>query len=589
MAIKLRATLAPPAIPALPGDYDFARAAWFAGLGGVGFALTRPERDAEAGPAPPLLRFWSHVEKVRQSIGARIKSALPGETGAIATALVTGERGGISAATNDAYRDSGLFHILSISGLHMVIMAGAVFVFVRQLLATVPALALRFPIKKWAAAAAMLAALGYLMISGAAFATVRSWLMISLMFIAILLDRPGIALRNVALAALAIMVVYPESVLDVGFQMSFAAVVALVATYEAIRARAERGDTAFFGSMLMRVGLFFGGIILSTLIAGIAVTPFAAYHFHKTQQFALIANLIAIPVCNIIVMPAALATLLALPFGLEHWPLLAMGWGIEAMSWVARTVAALPGAVARVPAIPNLAFGLAIAGGLWLCLWQSRWRWLGLAALALAAAAAPLLTRPDVLIGRDGHLVATRQSDRSLAATGPRNAAFELSRWLEHDGDGRATRSLAQGDSYRCDGLGCTTTVKGLVLAVAHHPAALGDDCIRARILVLSFPRPRGCEPLGVVIDLYDIRDKGTHALYIEPDKINVVSVAEARGTRPWSPGLRRAFTADRRLPGAAARSRVGAFAAPADLADPAGSPQRPEIEDDDRPDVDTE
>jgi competence protein ComEC len=580
-AVKLRATLAPPAIPALPGDYDFARAAWFAGIGGVGYALSRPEILTDAGPPPLRLRAWAMIERIRQGIGARVRAVLPGETGAIASALITGERGAITQATNDAYRDSGLFHILSISGLHMVIMAGAVFLAVRQLLAAIPVLALRYPIKKWAAGVAMIAALAYLLISGAAFATVRSWLMISLMFIAVMLDRPAIALRNVASAALAILIVYPESVLDVGFQMSFAAVVALVAAYEAIRARAERGDSTFLHRPAMRVALFFGGIVLSTLIAGLAVAPFAAYHFHKTQQFALIANLIAIPTCNLLVMPAALATLVVMPLGLEAWPLFVMGQGIDAMSWVARAVAAMPGAVARVPAIPSAVFALAVVGGLWICLWQARWRWLGLATIAIPAAIAPLLTRPDVLIGRDGQLVAVRQSDRALAATGPRNADFELSRWLEHDGDARIPRALTKGAGYRCDALGCTTTVKGLVVAVAHHPAALGDDCTRAQILVLSFPRPRGCEASGLLIDMFDVRDKGTHALYIASDRIRVQSVAETRGDRPWSATRRRPVPIDRRPAGATAGSRVGAFAAPAELADTDAAPPRPEIEDD--------
>ena len=159
--------LSPPASPALPGGFDFARSAWFQGLGGVGYAREKPAKADIAQPVPFDLRWRSAIERVRQAIGARITAALPGETGAIANALVTGERGAITDATNDAFRDSGLFHILSISGLHMVIMAGAVFLSVRFLLTLWPRLALRFPIKKWAAAAAALGALGYLLISGA--------------------------------------------------------------------------------------------------------------------------------------------------------------------------------------------------------------------------------------------------------------------------------------------------------------------------------------------------------------------------------------------------------------------------------------
>ncbi len=212
--LKLRATLAPPGIPALPGDYDFARAAWFAKLGGIGYALSRPQPATNLGEPPLDLRFWASIERVRLAIGQRITAALPGERGAIANSLITGQRGAITQATNDAYRDSGLFHILSISGLHMVVMAGAIFWLVRLLLAAIPVIALNYPIKKIAAVAATVAALGYLLISGSSPATVRSWITISMLFLAVVMDRPAIALRNVALSALMILIVFPENLFD---------------------------------------------------------------------------------------------------------------------------------------------------------------------------------------------------------------------------------------------------------------------------------------------------------------------------------------------------------------------------------------
>jgi competence protein ComEC len=280
-AVRLQARLNAPPGPSLPGDYDFARSAWFLGLGAVGYADAAAQIDTKASPPPLRLRLTAAIARVRQAIGARILTALPGETGAIANALITGERGGISEATNQAFRDSGLFHILSISGLHMVIMAGAVFLSIRLALAAIPAIALRYPIKKWAAAAAMLGAFGYLMISGAAFATVRSWIMISIMFLAVLLDRPAIALRNVALAALVILVAWPESLLDAGFQMSFAAVVALVSAYEWLRLRDAAEPGTLRRGLVGNALLFLGGILTTTLVAGLAVAPFGIYHFHR--------------------------------------------------------------------------------------------------------------------------------------------------------------------------------------------------------------------------------------------------------------------------------------------------------------------
>lgn len=534
-AVRVKATLSPPPGPSLPGDYDFARAAWFSALGGVGYAKAAAEIEPSAAEPPLSLRLSAGIARVRQAIGRRVIEALPGEAGAIANALITGERGGITEATNQAFRDSGLFHILSISGLHMVIMAGAVFLSIRLVLAAIPSIALRYPIKKWAAAGAMLGALGYLLISGAAFATVRSYIMISIMFLAVMLDRPAVALRNVALAALLILVVWPESLFDPGFQMSFAAVVALVSAYEWLRARDQaRGGVARRGA-IGRALLFFGGIVTSSLVAGFAVAPFGVYHFHNTQQFAILANLVAIPICNLVVMPASLAALVAMPLGLEGAPLRLMGLGIDAMVWCANTVARLPGAVGRVPAIPTYAFVLMVAGGLWCTLWGTRWRLLGLVPIALGLMLAPTGGRPDVLIGRGGNLVAVRGADGKLSALAGRGSTFELTRWLEHDGDGRPPAEVGKAQSFRCDREGCVTQVKGLRLAIAASPAALRDDCVAASVLILKFPKPRACVPPGAIIDIDDVNARGAHALTIQNGRVHLETVADVRGDRPWA------------------------------------------------------
>ena len=244
----------------------------------------------------------------------------------------------------------------------------------------------------------MLGALAYLMISGASFATVRSAIMISIMLFAVILDRPALALRNVVLAATLILVLFPESLFDAASRCRsrpssvssastrHSGAVAVVRSCRKARRRASCSSSS-------------RGIVLSTLVASAAVAPFAAYHFHKSQQYAVIANLIAIPLCNLVVMPAALATLIAMPLGLEALPLWVMGWGVDAMLWTARRVASLPGAVLYVPAIPTLAFLLMIGGGLWLALWQTRWRFLGAALIAGG-------------IGARAHAAAARPADR---------------------------------------------------------------------------------------------------------------------------------------------------------------------------------
>lgn len=543
--IALRATVGPPGRPALPGGYDFARHAWFQGIGGVGFSRDLPRRVDGLGTPPIGLRITAAIQSFRQAIGQRVDKVLPGETGAIAKALITGERGGISDDTNDQFRDSGLFHILSISGLHMAIMAGSIFFVIRLILAAIPSIALRYPIKKWGALGAALGALAYLTISGGTFATVRSYVMISIMFLAILLDRPALALRNVALAALVILVLFPESLFNVGFQMSFSAVAALVSVYEALsdrrRARARGQVDADFGG-LRQAGLFFAGIILTTLIASAAVAPFAAYHFHKSQQFAVLANLIAVPICNVIVMPAALATFIAMPFGLEAGPLWIMGQGIDGMIWCARSVAALPGAVAFLPQMPVAAFGLMLSGGLWLTLWRQRWRLLGALPIIAGLLLAPFHRPPDILAGGDGELIALRGAHSGQLDVLPtRGNRYELSRWLEADGDARDVEKAMSIKALNCDSLGCAKRLKGVLVALPRHQAALGEDCRKATIIITNLTVPRWCGAgrLGrkalLIIDRRAMRDRGTHAIRIFGGAIELETVAGRRGLRPWT------------------------------------------------------
>lgn len=592
-AVRVRAHLAPPSGPSLPGGYDFARAAFFQQLGGIGYAMTRAERDPDA--AGGGRSFAAALAQLRQRMSERIFAALPGQAGAIAAALITGERGAISAATNDAFRDSGLYHMLSISGLHMAVMGGAVFFAVRFGLALFPSVALRRPIKKWAAAAAIAASLGYLLLSGAAFATIRAAVTITIMFVAVLLDRPALAMRNVALSALIILVVWPESLVDVGFQMSFAAVVALVACYEALRRRLLPAARWPEGAV-SKLALFFAGIVLSTLIASAAVAPFSAYYFHKAQQLAVIANVLATPLSNLVIMPAALVTLVVMPLGLEAWPLAIMGYGIDLTIAIAEWVAALPGAASRLPAMSQTALVMMITGGLWFMLWREAPRWLGLVVFVAGLAMAPLMARPDILVGHDGRLLAVRADGGRLAAIAGPQTSFDLARWLEFDGDERLPRAAAASPGFTCDATGCTARVNGYLVAYPKHASAIAEDCARADILVLQVPRPKGCTRPAAVIDFFDLRAKGTHAVYLAAARDgarnmgnggagplpstavsaapgnsgagdaaravnmtppNITTVADWRGRRPWSP---LPWWADRRRDGAPADARPASY-----------------------------
>ena len=400
--LKLLAVLTPPPPPAAPGAFDFQRQSYFRRLGGVGFSLGAASVTRRAGSEGG---FILALVRLRQHISQRVLAGLEGTPGTIAAALMTGTRGAIPADVLAAIRNSGLAHLLAISGLHIGLVARILFFSLRGALALVPPLVLRYPIKKWAAAAAIPGALAYALIAGATVPTQRAFLMIGLVLLAVLFDRRGLSMRLVAWAAVIILVVQPESLLGASFQMSFAAVAALIAAYEVVRDRRRLDDD---GSRIWprRVLLYIGGVALTTVIAGTATAPFAIYHFNRFAVFGLVANLLAVPVTALWIMPWAVVAFLLMPVGLEGLALAPMGTGIEVVIWVAETVSAWPGAVALVPAMPAWGLVAVAVGGLWLCLWRRRWRLLGIAVVAFllmpvgleGLALAPMGTGIEVVI-----------------------------------------------------------------------------------------------------------------------------------------------------------------------------------------------
>ncbi|MBT4889870.1 MAG: ComEC family competence protein, partial [Rhodospirillales bacterium] len=331
--IKLYGVLRPPSSPASPHAFDFQRYAFFKGIGGVGFSMSIPQIIRQAKESNAAVSFNLLQSQIRQTVSNHIRNALPNETGAVATALITGEKKGISRNTMEAIRDAGLAHLLAISGLHIGLVAGLVFYIVRALLVLSPGVAVRHPIKTWAALAALIAAFGYTLLAGSTIPTLRAFTMMAFVLGAITMGRRGITLRLVAVAAIVILLFQPESLLGASFQLSFAAVTGLVATYEAI---SRRYSTAWRKrNIIIRMLVYLGGVGLSTFIAGLATAPFAAYHFHQLASYGVLANLFAVPATALWIMPSAVLGVVLMPLGRESIGLVPMGWGIDAVIAVA--------------------------------------------------------------------------------------------------------------------------------------------------------------------------------------------------------------------------------------------------------------
>ncbi len=531
-AIRTRATLMPPPEPAEPGAFDFGRYYWFMGLGASGYVTGKIEPMPNPPPVPFDLRLHAGLAKFRQGIAARIGAVLDGDAGAIAKALIMGDQGQISEKATKALRDSGLYHVVSISGFHMALTAGTMFWLIRAVLALFPALALRFPLKMWAGIGALIVASAYLAISGSAVAAVRSYIMVAIVFAAIILNRPALSQRNLAIAALLILAAMPQSLTDAGFQMSFAATAALIAYFEA---RPPVPRLSSLPALIALPAMFVYADAVTTLLAGAAVDPFSAYHFHRISVYSVLGNLAAMPAVSFIVMPMVMLALVAMPFGLEAVPLLIMKQGIEAMLAIGTAIAALPGAVVAVPAFSGVAFGLIIVGGCWIIIWRGRWRYFGLAAIGAGLAVAPFRDPPDIWVEREGNLIAIRDPKGLVATAEGRKATFSLERWMEADGDLRPAKAARGSKSFQCDGQSCIALVKGKLVSHVTHPSAYADDCRRAAVLIVNFTPPERCTQPEVVIDLSDLREKGAHTLRISEQGIVVRTVAAERGRRPWS------------------------------------------------------
>jgi competence protein ComEC len=535
--VELKSRLQPPLSPLRPGSYDFSRDLYFQGIGASGFvmgAIKTVEPPVSGGLS---LRYAAFMQGLRDAIDARIRTTLEGDNRAIATALLTGRRDAITEPVNDAMFISGLGHVLSISGYHMAV-AGVVFFAVRALLALIPGLAVSAPIKKWSAAAALGAAAFYLLLSGAEVATQRSFFMTAVVLIAVIVDRRAITFRTLAVAALVVLAMAPEALVHPSFQMSYAATLGLVALVQIGMPRLFATPDS---SATARVALWGGREIvtltLASLVAGLATTPSAAFHFHRVTPYGVLANLAAMPVVSALVMPAGLLGLVAMPFGFDGFFWWLMGIGIDWMIAVTRWVAALPGAIGRMAAFGIGPLIAASIGIILMGLLRSPLRWSGAAVLALAVLWAVIVPQPDILISGDGHNVAVRGKDGRLHLMRTGKDAFLVKEWLAADADARIASDPSLSEGVSCDDSGCVVPMAdGTFAALTLHAEALADDCERAGLVVTARQPPRTCA--AAIIDRNRLQRQGAMVLRRTPDGF-AIDAARSRGLdRPWSPAI---------------------------------------------------
>lgn len=534
--LSTKARLNPPLQPLRPGSYDFSRDLYFQRIGAIGFVTGTIKIEAAPIGLGIRLRMASVIESIRDTIDRRIRTVIAGDAGSIASALITGKRDAISAPVNDAMYVSSLAHVLSISGYHMAVVAGVVFFVVRAALAFSVTLANRFPIKKWAAVVALFAATFYLVLSGAEVATQRSFIMTAIVLGGVLIDRPVLTLRTLAVAALAVMAITPEAVAHPSFQMSFAATLALIATYERGLPWIASGADTSLGARVALWGVReVATLVVASLVAGFATTPYAAFHFHRAAPYGVLANLLAMPIVSAWVMPSGLLSLVVLPFGFDAplWRL--MGGGIDWMVTVALGVANLPGAVGRIPAFEIEALLVATFGLILICLLRSPLRWSGAVALIVAAVMAARSPAPAVLIAASGDSFAVRGPEGRLHVLKTGSDSFAVREWLAADADARLPTDPSLREGFACDNTGCIIRrADGQVVAIATAAEAFADDCRRATLVLTPRQGPPECG--ATLIDRKAWREGGALALRRLNDRWEVTAARPNGHDRPWAP-----------------------------------------------------
>lgn len=541
--LTVRALVRAPMPPAHPGAWDFQRAAFFAGQAGAGFAIG-PAEVVPAQADPPAL------SGLRAAIEARVTEALPGGRGAVAAALLTGGQSAIPRADIAAMRDSGLAHLLSVSGLHIAIVMGVSFWVVRLLIACWRWLVLRVDGKALAGVAALAAGGFYMVLTGSQVPMQRSFAMAALVTLALLVGRQAISMRSLALAAAAVMLLAPAQALGPSFQMSFAAVLALIAGWEALKApmRRLRGDGAWW-RVLAVAGV---GLVATSVLAGFATAPFGLAHFGRMQWYGVAANAVAVPLTSVLVMPAGMLAVLLMPLGLEAPALAVMGWGCEAVLAVAREVASWPGAATGARPIPPWGLAVFAFGMLWLCLWRARWRWLGVPAMALGLASPALHRPPDLLVSGDARLIGFAAGGELWLQRQSGASALTRDQWLRAHGVAAARPfpegGEAAGSLVACGAGACTLRAApgGPAAVLLRATRADGEEagrrlaaahCGTVAVIVSAEPVRGRCTG-SVVVDRFAVWRNGPHAVWLGTEGAEVVSDRAWRGARPWVPPM---------------------------------------------------
>lgn len=530
--VSVKAVLLPLSPPVAPGAFDFQRHAFFKRLGATGYAIG----DITV-ITPRDHGFF--FEELRHAIRKRIAAGIENpEIAATVTAFLIGESKAISEKTWDMIRLSGIAHLLAISGFHITVMIGFSFFLIRAVLAAIPYCALHWPIKKIAAFLSIFAGIFYILLIDSPIPAVRSVMMATVVMTAIIMDRDPLSLRLAAFAVFLMLLFQPEALIGPSFQLSFAAVIALIAFYESQRDFWQKHYED--PSWVRKYSLYMLGCLITTVVATLATAPYSLFHFARVPVLSgLFSNMIAVPVSSFVTLPMGVLACILMPFGLEGVPLWIAGKSMELIMATAREAASWKHAAYQADAWPGYLLGIITLGGLWLCIWQGRMRYFGLIPIVGALLLISTAPRPDVLISDDAFLFAVRRADGGLVISSARKEKFIREEWIEREGGaGFSYADKQKGDdkTLSCDSQACLYRKNGKTVSFVRQPEALVADCQSADVIFAQTAVTDDMCAAQNVFDKWDLRRDGAHAVYIADNgHIIIETVAGLRGSRPWT------------------------------------------------------
>ncbi|MEL7444991.1 MAG: ComEC/Rec2 family competence protein [Pseudomonadota bacterium] len=530
--VRMRTRLMPPAAPMLPGSYDFARAAWFKGLAATGSVIGDIEVIERANDSAGLAA-------VQRFLSSHVRDRVEGSAGTIAAAFASGDRGAITESDEIAMRDAGLTHLLSISGLHVSAVIAAAYLVTLKLLALFPSLALRVRLPILAAAVGATAGIGYTLLTGAEVPTVRSCAAAMLVLIALAMGRDALSLRMVAAAAIFVLLLWPESLVGPSFQMSFAAVMAIIALHTSKPVKAFLAPRE--ESWLRRAGRNTLMLFITGLVIEIALMPIVLFHFHRAGIYGAFANVFAIPLVTFISMPLIAVALLfdLVGLGAPFWWLVESS--LELLLGIAHWTSAQPGSVKLMPQMSHLTIALFVAGGLWLALWSGKARLLGFVPATLATLLLLATPIPDVLIGREGRHVGIVMEDNRLLSLRDSRSSYARDNLLELASVTSEPIPVAEWPAADCSSEFCVVSItrggRDWSLLMARNrdlveERALAAACEQADIVVADRYLPSSCSPKWLKADRRLLDQTGGLSLDLNAERIN--AVASGQGNHGW-------------------------------------------------------